>query len=121
MASEYLVTLNNEIEGQGIFGYSYMEEEEVKNFKKVLKKIISREIIIPVGDSGYDLIFEDGQDCLDSLEFMKIKDNDGKILHKYFLEDNNFAITPRQIFEYISEEFYDLDDEEDYSDSEDEY
>ena len=117
--TEYLVILNNETDSFEVFGYSYMDEEEVKDFKKRLNKI-HEEIIITIGDSSHELVYEDGISCLESLDFIKIKENDSDILRRYLSEDNNCTITPRSIFEYISEYYYE-GDESDYFEEEEDY
>lgn len=109
--SYYLVTLNlNWADEMDVFGYSFMDESEVKRFKKLLK---SKDDMFSFSiGTNQDIDFENGEECLEYLDFMKIKDDEEyNILQKYF-GDNECSISPISLMNTLEE------DNEEYFDGE---
>lgn len=109
--SYYLVTLNlNWNDEMDIFGYSFMDESEVKRFKKLLKS--KNDMFSFSIGTNEEIDFENGEECLEYLDFMKIKDDEEyNILQKYF-GDNECSISPISLMNTLEE------DNEEYFDSE---
>lgn len=118
--SDYLVTINfNWNDEMDIFGYSFMEEDEVNRLKKLLK---SKDDMFTFNiGTNEDMEFENGEECLECIDFMKIKNEDEyKVLQKY-LGSNECSISPISLLDTLEELKEELNEEDTYSDIDEDY
>lgn len=119
---DYFVTIScNWADEMDVFGYSFMSSEDVKALKKKLKKKDDW-FSVYIG-SNQELEFDNGEECLECIEFMKIKNEEEfKILNRFLNGEYYCPITPEKILENLSEnEYYENEDSEECYEDEDDF